>query len=519
MGYREVHVVEVREVVRLWSRGESQRAISRLSGLDRKTVRRYVEAAVESGCVAGEPVTDALVGEVIGRVRAQGPGVRGESWAVCAAHRSLLEGWLGQQVPLSKVRELLQRHCGVLVPYRTLHRYAALELGFGGRRVTVRVAEGKPGEELQVDFGSVGWIREEGRRRRVSALVFTAVVSRHQFVWLSYRQAVADVVAGCEAAWAFFGGVFRVLIPDNLKAIVVRADRDAPRLNPTFRDYAESRGFVVDPARVRRPQDKGRVERGVQYVQTSFAAGADFSGLAVGQLAAERWCREIAGKRIHGTTQQRPAEHFEREERHLLLPLPESAFQAALWSEPKVQRDHHVTVAKALYSVPTAYIGHKVAVSDGPDLVRIFHRGQLIKTHPRVEPGQRHTDPADYPPGVRDLACRDQGALLAQATAAGTAIGTYAARLLDAPQPWGRMRHVYRLLGLVRRYTAPPVEQACRRALDADVVDVTRVARMLEQAVERDPREVSSRPQVGSERQLRFLRQASEYRLIRGDHD
>ena len=520
MSYREVHVVEVREVVRLWSRGESQRAISRLTGLDRKTVRRYVRAAKQAGCRVGEPAADEVVGEVIGRVRAQGPGMRGGAWAACAAHRELLSGWLDQQVPLSKVQELLHRHAGMVVPYRTLHRYAARELGFGGRRVTVRVADGKPGEELQLDFGAVGWIREDGRRRRVWALVLTAVVSRHQFVWLTYRQSVADVVAGCEAAWAFFGGVFRVLIPDNLKAIVTTADRDAPRLNPAFVEYAQARGFVLDPARVRHPQDKARVERAVQYVQTSLFAGETFLRLVEAQTAAERWCQVTAGERIHGTTRQRPAEHFAREERQLLLPAPKVPYEVAPWSQARVQRDHHPTAGKALYSVPTAYLGERVQVRQGRDLVRIYHRGQLVKVHPRVGPGQRSTDPADYPPGVRELACRDQQALLAQARDAGPAIGRYAERLLDAPQPWARMRHVYRLLGLVRRYAAPAVEQACTHALAADVVDVTRVARMLEQAVEQHPLPTRPRPGDAAPRELRFLRRPSEYRLGRGgDHE
>ena len=135
MSYREVHVVEVREVVRLWSRGESLRSISRRTGLDRKTVSRYVKAAQQVGCKVGEEAQDAALGEVIGRVRAQGPGVRGGSWQKCAEHRELLAGWLEKQVPLSKVQELLARHTGVVVPYRTLHRYAVRELGFGGRRV------------------------------------------------------------------------------------------------------------------------------------------------------------------------------------------------------------------------------------------------------------------------------------------------------------------------------------------------------------------------------------------------
>jgi transposase len=520
LSYREVHVIEVKEVVRLWSRGESLRAISRRTGLDRKTVRRYVKAARQAGCEVGEDAGDGLVGEVIGRVRAQGPGVRGSSWAVCAEHRELLAGWLEQQVPLSKVQELLGRHTGVMVPYRTLHRYASRELGFGGRRVTVRLAEGKPGEELQLDFGAVGWICEGGHRRRVWALVLTAVVSRHQFVWLTYRQSVADVVAGCEAAWSFFGGVFRVLIPDNLKAIVTTADRDTPRLNAAFLEYSQSRGFVLDPARVRHPQDKGRVERAVQYVQTSLFAGETFSTLAQAQTAAERWCRATAGERIHGTTRRRPAEHFLCEEQSLLLPAPEAPYEVASWSDVRVQRDHHLVVAKALYSVPTQYIGERVQVRNGQDLVRIYHRGQLIKTHRRGGPGQRSTDPADYPPGVRELACRDQQTLLAQAQAAGPALGAYAERLLAAPQPWSRMRHVYRLLGLVRRYSAAPVEQACARALEADVVDVKRVARMVEQAVEQSP--LPDRPPCGqaAAQPLRFLRQPSEYRLARGgDHE
>lgn len=520
MSYREVHVVEVREVVRLWSLGESLRAISRLTGLDRKTVRRYVKAAQQAGCQVGEPAQDAVVGEVIGRVRAQGPGVRGSSWAVCVEHRELLAGWLEKQVPLSKVQELLSRHTGVVVPYRTLHRYAARELGFGGRRVTVRLVDGKPGEELQLDFGAMGWIYDGGRRRRVWGLVLTAVVSRHMFVWLTYRQSVADVVAGCEAAWAFFGGVFRVLIPDNLKAIVTAADRDAPRLNAAFVEYAQARGFVVDPARVRHPQDKGRVERTVHYVQTSLFAGEAFSTLAEAQAAAEHWCRVTAGERIHGTTRQRPAEHFARDEQPLLLPVPVEPYEVASWSEVRVQRDHHVVVAKALYSVPTEYIRERVQVRNGRDLVRIYHRGQLIKVHPRVGAGQRSTDPADYPPRIRELACRDQQALLAQARDAGTAIGTFAERLLAAPQPWTRLRHIYRLLGLVRRYAVAAVEQACARALEADVVDITRVARMVEQAVEQSP--LPARPQPGevASRPLRFLRQASEYRLARGgDHE
>lgn len=517
--YREVHVVEVSEVVRQWLAGEPLRAIARRMGLDRKTVKRYVGAAQQAGCRPGEPVTDGMLGEVIGRVREQGPGAHGASWAICEQHSELLRQWIEGEVALAKVQQLLQRQTGALVPYRTLHRYATQKLGFGGRQATVRLAEGKPGEELQMDFGAVGFISEGGRRRRVWALVLTAVVSRHMFVWLTYRQTVEEVIAGCEAAWGFFGGVFRVLIPDNLKAVVQTADPSSPRLNVAFLEYAQSRGFVIDPARVRRPRDKGRVERTVQYVQGSLFAGEEFRSLEQGRQAAELWCRVTAGERVHGTTRRRPREHFEQIEHGALMAPPEQPYEVALWSEARVQRDHHVTAGQALYSVPTAYIGERVQVRLGRDVVRIYHRGTAIKTHPRVSPGERQTDPADYPEGVRALACRDQQALLLQAREAGADIGSYAERLLEGPLPWSRMRHVYRLLGLVRRYGAAPVAVATKRALDADVIDVTRVARMVEAALERESPRSAPAPVVPS-RPLRFLRDSREYRLGRGgDHE
>ena len=111
---------------------------------------------------------------------------------------------------------------------------------------------------VQVDFGRLGMLTDaaDGRRRVVHGLIFTAVYSRHMFVWPTYRQTLNDVIAGFEAAWGFFGGVFAVVIPDNMKAIVDRADATDPKLNDAFREYAQARGFAVDPARVRSPRDK-----------------------------------------------------------------------------------------------------------------------------------------------------------------------------------------------------------------------------------------------------------------------
>jgi hypothetical protein len=352
----------------------------------------------------------------------------------------------------------------------------------------VRVADGEPGSELQVDFGKMGLIDDgAGRRRVLQALIFTAVFSRHCFVWLSFTQTTEAVIAGCEAAWAFFGGVFAVLIPDNMSSVIDRANPTEPRFNQAFVEYAQSRGFVIDPARVRTPTDKPRVERQVPFVRNSFFAGESFVDLADAQRRAEAWCRGRAGMRIHGTTQCRPAELFALEEAPHLLAAPTSAYDVPIYATAKVHRDHHIEVAKALYSIPGNLIGAQVAVRADRALVRVSYRGAVIKVHPRQRPGGRVTDPADLPTNKTAYAMRDLDYLRRLAASHGPAIGAYATAILDHPLPWTKMRQVYALLGLVKRWGAPTVEAACARALETEVVSVPLIGRMIERATENQP--------------------------------
>jgi transposase len=116
-----------------------------------------------------------------------------------------------------------------------------------------RAADGDPGVECQIDFARMGLIADPvtGRGRVAHVLIFTAVYSRHMFVWVTYSQTLDAVIAGCEAAWVFFGGVFRVLIPDNMSPIVSNADPVNPTFTTGWLDYAQARGFTTDRARVR----------------------------------------------------------------------------------------------------------------------------------------------------------------------------------------------------------------------------------------------------------------------------
>ena len=176
VGFREVAVVEVREVLRAWLAGVGLRTVAERAGVDRKTARRYVAAAQQAGVVrdGGEAqLTDAVIGQIVQAVRPARASGRGASWEALEAERERIAEWVKQDLSVVKIADLLGRR-GVLVPYRTLHRFCVEQCGFGrGGRTTVRVADGEPGVECQLDFARMGLVHDPsaGRRRTTHALI------------------------------------------------------------------------------------------------------------------------------------------------------------------------------------------------------------------------------------------------------------------------------------------------------------------------------------------------------------
>ncbi|WP_369816165.1 IS21 family transposase [Mycobacterium sp. 852014-52144_SCH5372336] len=461
--------------------------------MDRKTARRYVEAAVAAGLDrAGgvDQLDDALIGAVVTVVRPDRPHGYGQVWEVLCANHDQINQWIDNGLTVVKIGDLLARQ-GVIVPQRTLHRYCQEHTQYQGRRRggTVPVVDGEPGMECQIDFARMGMLFDSvtGRRRVVHALIFTAVYSRHMFVWLTFSQTLTAVIDGCEAAWDFFGGVFKVLIPDNMSTVVAHADSVNPRFTVGWLEYAQARGFATDPARVAHPQDKPRVERMVQYVRNNFFAGEEFTDLADAQDRAQVWLRPES-RAAYPRHHLRPAGSGVRRAgspgavgRALGAVCGAGVCQGQ--SGPRLSR----SAGKALYSIPHHLRGQTISARADDELAKFYHHGQLIKTHPRQPAGTRSTDPADLPADKTGYAMRDLHRLIATAAGHGPNIGNHTERLLDHDLPWTRMRQVYRLLGLVKRYGPAPVDTACGRALDLDVVSVTKIAAMLEQAIENSP--------------------------------
>lgn len=497
MAFKEVSRVEVIEIVRRWQAGEGIRGLSRATGLSRNTVAKYLRAAQQSGLARNGPAATEEQLLALAPLNVPGPGKAARpSEEALQPWADTIQDWVQKdRLKLTRVHELLrQRNC--MVSYASLHRYVGHQGWLPGNRGTVRMADTPPGEVAEMDFGRLGLILdpETGRRRTVWALAVVLGYSRHSFVWPMVSQQLGDIIEGLEAAWAFFGGVPRYLVVDNFPAAVAGADAFDPHLTRGFTEYSQHRGFITDPARVRHPQDKPKVERHIDYVRQRLFKGGQFHGLGDLRAQAARWCLKVAGMRVHGTTRKLPLVVFNEQEKPALLPWDGEPYDVPDWHQVSVHPDHHIAYRYALYSAPSSTCppGTKLEVRGDSKLVRLYKRGLLVKVHPRQPRGGRSTDYNDYPAELTPYTLRCPDRLRRQAAELGESAGAFVDKLLSGSVPWAKVRQAQKLLRLADRYTAPRVDAACRKALSVDLIDVRRLERILIQALESESKPIDA---------------------------
>jgi len=514
VAFLEVHMVQIREIIRRWQAGENKMAIGRASGVSARTVGRYIEAAASFGLTQdGEPPGEDVLAQLLRRNH-PGPLPTRETPAAArlAGREEQLARWLQEErLQLTRVHELLIRE-GVTVSYTSLRRYVREAGLWKPAPATLRMADWPPGEVAEMDFGRLGSIidAESGKKQTVWALLIVLPYSRHCFAWPLLQQTLAESIAGLEAAWQFFGGVPKRLILDNFSAAIAGPDALEPRPTRGFIEYSQERGFLCDPARVRRPKDKPHVERGIQYLRERFFKGGSFRSLDDCREQAERWCSEVAGLRVHGTTRQLPREVFETDERQKLQPYDGVLYDVPEWKEVTVHPDHHVSFGQALYSVPatTCTPGTKLEVRGDRALVKLYKKGELMKVHPRQQRGGRATDPNDYPVEKTAYALRAPDRIVRRASELGPNVGAFAQKLFEGPLPWAKLRAGQKLVSLGERYGGERLDAACQRSLAYDLVDVRRVQRILLQALDRESPPIEDR---GTPLGSRFARPGSAF--------
>jgi transposase len=512
-----MQMADVKEILVQWDSGQSVSAIARTLGYSRPTVRKYIEAGGRVGLTRGqrrrgEAGWERLAQETLQRVSHQRePGTVAKE---VAAYHDYLAERVGS-VRLSVLHQRLRDEHGLAASWGSFYRYVRahwpdrLE---AEPRLTVRLDDPPPGEEAQVDFFYVGrWLDPElTRTRKLYAFLMTLSHSRHQFLYPVLAEDGTAWLGGHVAAFTFFGGVPRRLVPDNLTAGVSKADRYDPRLNRAYGELARYYGCIIDPSRVAQPTDKPRVERGVGYARESFFRGRvdDFASVPAMRLAAERWARDVAGQRIHGSTGEPPLLAFTTREQPALLPLPPRAWEPVNWTTAVVHADCHLQVAGARYSVPYQHVGRRLEVRLGAHLVEVYDGSTVIATHARREHG-RSTVMGHYPEAGQAFLRATPQACLRQAQAIGTATETVVRRLLEV-HALHTLRQVQGILRLTERFEATRLEQACARALAAGDGRYHTVRGILERGLEALPPE---EPTVARESGA-YLRGAAAFEAV-----
>lgn len=472
-------VADIKEILVQWDAGEGVSRIARSLGYTRPTVRKYIRAAQQVGLRRGsrqygEAEWERLARDAVASVavaRAPGPAT-----SEVVRFREYLEERVGR-VRLSVLHQRLRDEHGLGASWATFYRYVLDEW-------PERVRPLPPGDEAQVDFFYMGrWHDpESGCERRVYGFIMTLSHSRHQFLYPVLSEDAASWLEGHVEALRFFGGAPKRLVPEPLSAGILRADRYDPRVNRAYGELARYYGCIVDPSRAAHPKDKPRVERQVSYARESFFRGREFASLEEMRRDAARWALSVAGRRIHGTTGERPLEAFSQRERDALLPLPPRHWEPVEWTTAKVHSDCHLQADRARYSVPYRYIGRQLDVRLGRGTVEIYDGPALVTTHVR-HPSGRATRLEHYPEAgqaflrATPLECRRRA----------QDIGPTTAELVEALLATDTLHHrreAQAVLRLADRYEPERLERACRRALSAGDARLRTVRGILERGLE-----------------------------------
>jgi len=328
-----------------------------------------------------------------------------------------------------------------------------------------------PGQFAQVDFGYAGMLYdpEHGVLRKTWVFVMTLAYSRLLAGDLVTDQKLETWLELHDQCFAELGGVPAVMVPDNLRAAVIKAAFSPEQecvLNKSYREQARHYGFQIDPTPPCSPEKKGVVESGVKYVRHNFLATLDRNtDLPTARQQFNRWCSEIANQRVHGTTKRKPKEVFDQEERARLLPLPSQRFALVVWKRAKVHRDCHVVFEYGLYSVPWQHLGQEVDIRVAGNSVTIYRHDERLCTHERVGPGKRSTIEAHLPEHRRDLRHRSREYWELQAAAIDAGVLEYVKAVFASDDVLSQLRTVQAIVKHLQKFPVHRARAACARAL------------------------------------------------------
>lgn len=395
-------MVKYREILRLHAQGVAQRGIASSCEHSRNTIRKVVNKAEEKGLSwpFETNLTDSDIENLLFPEKHQSSDFRRKPDCEYI-HKELAKSG----VTLSLLWDEYSLNCreNNEIPYsyrqycRFYHNYAVKT------KATMRIKR-KPGELLEVDWaGQTMHLTDNLTGEAIPVYIFVSTLpcSQYSYVEGFLSMNTESWITAHINAFQFYGGVPRIIVPDNLKTGVTKASRTDPTLNTSYQEMAEHYQATVIPARVRHPKDKPSAEGTVGHISTWIIASLrheTFFSLSELNKAIQEKLKEYNLRPFQKRDGNRQEAYLE-EEKFAMTPLPVSPYEIATWQKATVQFDYHINVNKMYYSVPYDYIKHQVDVRVTRNIIEVFYKSLRIASHKKLKgkPGQFTTVPDHMP--------------------------------------------------------------------------------------------------------------------------
>ena len=486
MARKRLSMRKIKEVFRLNHAGISNRAIAKACSIGRETVREYLLRASEAGLswpLPAELTDDVLESMLFPSAIKIGKKRSCPDWVLI--HKDLRKKGVTRKL-------LWVEHKDEDPDFYSYSQFCELYKGWSGKLTPMMRLNHKAGEKLFVDYAGLTMAYTNpstGEEKKAYIFVATLGASSRNYVEAQDSQALNSWIGGHVRAFAYFGGVTEILVPDNLKTGVTSPCFYEPDLNPTYQEMSKHYTTAVIPTRVRHPKDKAKVESGVQVVEYWVIAplrNRQFFSLTEINQAVKVKLEELnARKMLH--LQKSRNELFEELDKPALQPLPEKPFEMAEWKRAKVGIDYHVVFNKHYYSVPYTLIQKNVDIRATDNITEVFYKSKRVASHKRDDtPGRYSTHPEHMPESHRQYADSNPERFIRWAEKSGSETAQMVKTILSSRRH--RQQGYRASLGLMRletRYGKERLEAACKRALGFGLHSYKGVRNILEAGLDK----------------------------------
>lgn len=465
---------EKRDIIRRLRLRQSIRSINKETGVHRTIIRQLQQLAEENywlDASKGEP-TESEVVSALGRKRQEA----GQPHPL-DAYRPEIERWMKEDNSFLLIHEYLKER-GLETSETTVRRYIHREFPKVVQQV-IMLRDTTPGEIMEVDFGYLGLTYSRREKKNRKTWVFSARFRHSRAAWreICTNQDQQTFFRCIIHAFEHFCGVPEKVVPDNLKAAVVKASFQEPEVNRVFQKMAIHYGFLISPTLPRTPEHKGGVENDVKYIKRNFRPryreserhlGFEVPRLEGMQKALEEWDEKVANVRKVGGIGRRPLDMFHDEESSALKPLPAHRWDMVSWASAKVQESWRIRYDRSFYSVPYQYIGKEVTVlADSLNVVIYFGEKEIARHMRALQNWTYRREPHHAPEYLEEFLKTTKEGLYSWASNLGPNVLSMCRHLLSQKGVDG-LQPTRALLHLSKDYGPTRLDAACCRAMEFD---------------------------------------------------